>query len=317
MPNHMSRFVQTLLFVVLGTPATLVAQLPDEAGISAFGTVTVTCRPERLRLQVDLLSTGKDLNDALNKLTERIQAARARLSEFGVDETSVKVGEPKISSRSTNSQQQMERMVMQRMRGRKTKRAAESKPPITVSATLKAEWALKSEDGTELLREVHPLQERIKAADLSGSKEPKELTPEQEEMLEEMEDFRSYSTSGEFAPGDPVFLFVARITDQQRAQAEAEAFRKAREQAARLAKAAGAQLGPVRNLSTLGAREQAYSSLNYSRYGGGHNSAYIYSVMQHLQQNQDSAEPNPNEAIGFVPGPIRYPITISASFSIK
>ena len=55
-------------------------------------------------------------------------------------------------------------------------------------------------------------------------KEPKELTPEEEELAEEMkqamQQFGGFG-DGEAQPGEPKSLFVARITEEERAAARA------------------------------------------------------------------------------------------------
>src|SRR5207253_1509744 len=50
--------------------------------------------------------------------------------------------------------------------------------------------------------------------------------------------------------GEPVFIFVAKIGDEEVARARAEAFKKAQQAAADLAKAAGAQVGSLRRLES-------------------------------------------------------------------
>jgi hypothetical protein len=78
-------------------------------------------------------------------------------------------------------------MVIQQMRARGKKVPKELLTPqtVTVSSALTAQWPLGTESHEKLLLLSQRIQEKIKAADLSGSKEAEKVSPEEEEFEEE------------------------------------------------------------------------------------------------------------------------------------
>ena len=86
--------------------------------------------------------------------------------------------------------------------------------------------------GDELLLAATELQDKIRAADLGQAKS---ASLEEQEAMEES---GSYDGNAPVRPGEPVFLFVARVPEDVRAKALADALGKARAGAERLAKAA-------------------------------------------------------------------------------
>lgn len=278
-----------------------------EGTVEGTGTAAVKQQPDTLRLHIDLLAKARTLRDALAKLKERREAARLELIALKVDEASIEFAEPKIQVQSDEQRRMMQMLVQQRLQGPSRRRPADApKPPVTVSMSLKAEWPIKYESIEELLILSHELQEKIREADLAGLKEAEELSPEEQELAEEMEQMRSSYGSGEEQPGEPTFLFVAAVSGQQRAAATAEAFRKARDQATQLAEAAGAQLGSLRHLSS-----QRSAQLDYNDYMGYGN---LYRLAQQQMATPGASEPA--EAVGPRPGTVSYEVIISASFAL-
>ena len=160
---------------------------------------------------------------------------------------------------------------------------------------------------------VNALQEKIKTADLAGTKDAEKLSPEQEEMLEEMEANQfDYGSNDEPKPGEPIFIFVSRISDAEREKALAEAFQKAKAQAARLAKAAGAELGNLKSLSG-----GSSSANNYNSYGRYNQYAYQALQMARAEAGTDDDESNDAEALGAEPGPVKINISVMAAFDLK
>ena len=237
-----------ILIAVLGWADVGFAQFEQPNLVSGTGSVSMTRMPETMRLQVALIGRGATLKDALAALKDRTTKAQTQLAALGAEKESIKVGNSRIAEMpNSRSQQRQQVMMMQRMkRGGKASQKAAPTPPVLVSAQLTAEWKLSSKTSDELLLAVHPVQEKVKAADLAGSKEAEKLTPEQEEMLEEAEQNFGYSSSDEQKPGEPIFMFISHVSEAEREKAMAEAFEKAKAQAVRLAKAAGAELGSLR-----------------------------------------------------------------------
>jgi uncharacterized protein YggE len=285
--------------------------LSDRDGVvSGTGSAVIKRAPDRLRLQVDLLAKGKTLQEALGKLKDRRDAARMQLEKMGVAKDSIEFGEPKIQQASEEQQQMLEMMVRQKMgRGKKAKDKAT--PPVTVSANLKAEWPLKSSNVEELLVTGHEISQKVKAADLSGSKDAEKGSAEEEELSEEMDAQMMNAYGQQQKPGTPVFIYVAKISDKERADATAEAFEKAKAQAARLAQAAGTTIGPLRNLTS----NQQFPT-DWEGYGSAY-SRYAYQMVRQQQMATDPSQTELTEAIGPDASAVSLQVTVSASFGLK
>lgn len=322
----MRRFIVWQIYTVLlfAAPATLLAQAGGDAmshllsggTVSGQGVVKIERYPDVMRLQIAILGKSNTLKDALTTLKDRSQAARLQVVAMGAGKESINIGEPELSAAKSNEQQRMERMILQQMRaaGRKRKKA-NVKASITVSATLTAQWPLKGKTTEELLIEIHELQETIKAADLAGLEETSKLSAAEQEILEEMEGsgYSGFGSDDETKPGQPVFTFVSAISQEEHDRATADAFKKAKAQAERLAKAAGATLGPLRSLTSNPANMN--DSSEYGVYGGY--DSYIYRMMQMNTASHQAEKDAGPEAVGMKPGKVKYGVHIQASFTLK
>jgi hypothetical protein len=112
------------------------------------------------------------------------------------------------------------------------------------------------------------LMDKIKAAGI-GKQDMKKLSPEEQEVAEEAAGMKPPGA------GDPVMLFVCKITDAERAAALAEAYQKSKQDAAELAKAAGAELGALRHVdksftapTVTGDPDQVFKQLLSQQTGG-------------------------------------------------
>jgi len=284
--------------------------------ITGNGTASLKKDAQLIRLQIDLLAKGKDPKEALAKLKDRREAATKKLAELGATADSVRLEGVRVVPSKTDQQRQMEMMVRARMRGQKTTaREVTAREPVKVSISLKAEWPLKGASPEERLLAAHELQDKLREADLAGQKEAEQLTPEEKEAMEEAaadEETHFYSGMEEGPkPGEPVYLYVAKVSDEERARLLTDAFNKAKTNAARLAQAAGATLGPLSYLMSTG---QTYPDFeNFGGYGGAYRQ-YLYPLMQQAQMEQ--GEENA-EAIGAQPGEVSIRVNVTASFAIK
>jgi len=307
------RWVQMAVVILTVGCATAWAQVQPEPMVSGDGTVTITLQPEVMRLRIDLLGKGKDLKEALAKLKDRREAARKKVLELGATEKTIEIAPAGTSVGKADERRQLQMLVRARMSGRKSEKDAEAKPqPVTVSATLTADWPVKTQDSDEMLIFANELQDKIKAADLAGIKEAGPKTPEEAEEAEEaeMEEVDMYGGEQGPKPGEPSFVFVARVPADQIDKAMAEAFEKAKAKAARLAKAAGATAGNLRFLSTH--QQPDYERMSRQAY------AYYGSYYQELiQQSYSPGGDVPEEAVGVEPGPLKLRVSVSASFAIK
>jgi hypothetical protein len=265
-------------------------------------------------MSVMLTAKGKDLKEALASLKDRTDAAKAQLATLGADKTSVKTESPQLSAGKTTQQRQMEMMMANQLRGKggAKKPKKEDKPPVTVSATLTAQWLLKAKEAEELLIATAALQEKIKAADLAGSKEDSKLSPDEEELLAEMESSGYGGYGAELPkPGEPTFHFYTAITDVEREKALGEAFKKAKENAARVAKAAGCELGKLASLNET--ETGADSDADRSVYERDPNA---YQILQSLRSSRGD-DSGPAEGIGVQPGKVTYRVSVHAAFELK
>jgi len=301
------------LGVLLGLAAPQ-AGAEELATVIAQGTSVVERPPELLRMQLEIHAKATDLKTALSRLAERRAKAEKVLLELGADKESLKFGTPHVSAEATQRQQQMRMMVVQQLRARggRPKEGVETPEPVTLALSVKAEWPLAQTEPNELLLMAHELQKKIKAADLSGKKEVEQPTEEEEELAEEMQS--NYFDGSEQQVGEPVFMYVAKIAPAVRKQAIADAFNQAKAKAEDLAQAAGASIGSLSELKCIeqgGAGLDSMSPFDMSSY-------YTSLAYQAAQQLGGMASSNDgSEAVGTEPGPVRFGITVDASFRLK
>jgi hypothetical protein len=281
-----------------------------EGAVNGTGTMEIKRPAQLLRMKVQLVSKGKDLKDALSKLEERSAAAVKQMEGLGAAKDAVQLGPPEIQEADPNVRRQLDMMMAQRGRAGK-KKSTKTAVPVSVACTLEVDWDLAG-SGAELLLAAHQLEGKIKAADVGGAQEASQLSPEEQELLEEMQEgFNAYGNPSELKPGEPVFAYVSRISDEDRDAALQSAFRKAKDQAALLAKAAGLQLGAVRSLSTYGSNS----------WNSGHRNDYAR--IQRMQMafgsldDDNGQAPLGAEAIGTSPTAVKHVITVTASFDAQ
>jgi hypothetical protein len=290
-----------------------------EGVVSGNGVIVISRKPETMRLQIVLQGKGANLKDALASIKARGEAAKKQLVTLGAGKDSIKLDDAKIAEPDNDQQQQQMRrqiMMMQRATGKAVKpgkKAAKTPDPILVSATITAEWKLEAKSADELLMAVHGLQEKIKGADIAGTKDAERLTPEQEEALEEMQaenGFNSYNQNEGPKPGEPVFLFVTHISDADRDKAFGDAYQKAKTDAGRIAKAAGAELGDLKSLSARSASGNANQGYNSRAYRA-------VQMARMAAGGSDDDDENSTEAVGADPSLVKFNVTIMAAFDLK
>jgi uncharacterized protein YggE len=300
--------IVVLTTCLMAVPAGAQSPAPPGGTVTGLGFVDLKRQPEVLRVQVEILAKGKDLKEALARLKERREAARSRVAALGAIKDAVVFGEPALSSEKTDQQKQLEAMVARGVRFGGAKPAAKIKetPPAVVSFWLRFEVPLKATDAEDLLLVSQRLQEQVRAADLAGLKEFKKLSPQEEELAEEAQ--LTQGQEGEPKRGEPTFAFVAKLSEADLAKATAEAFQKARHEAAKLAQAAGAELGRLHHLESqnggLSAEETAYMS-------------YSGRMAYQARMAQNFPAPERPEAVGNQPGQVTYRVAVTAAFLLK
>lgn len=282
----------------------------DTAGVVGTASVIIEREPNVMRLQMMIEGQGKDVKEALSRLKEKETADREKLQKLGAAEGSVKFSDAQPAE--VNPQLQMQRMIQ--MRTGNAPRPAKNQPVVaTLTSVLTAEWTLNGKHGDDLLVDSQDLEDKIKAADLSAGASDKALTPEQQEIVEENQGMAG--NEGQPNPRDPVFIFVCKISDEDCDAARAGAYKKARDDAQRLAKAAGIELGSIRQIG--GAAAPVPVGDRTGMYAGMNSQLAMYYQMMQQQQQQPVGPSDPQEAVGTQPGKVGYRVTVYVSFAPK
>lgn len=283
----------------------------DMPTVSANGSAALQRQPKEMVMHVELLARGKSLKEAIANLKTRRETALAQLKTLAADMDSVKFDNPTTSSALGQAQQQMQQMILQRVRASGGPVPAGLKTPesTTVTMGLTARWKLNGEDISELLEQIDALKKRIEAADLAGAKDKEELSAAEQELLEEAGSFNIDPYSGEEAtpPGTPQFAFVATITDAERQEALQQAYKKAERSATELAAAAGMKITGLATLASQAAGNQPYED-PYGYMAMRRNAQ----LTQRLGNNLDTE----NSSLSTDFAPVNFDFSVTATFRV-
>jgi uncharacterized protein YggE len=292
-----------LLALLLASPAALRADPPAAGTVSGSGTVEIKRQPEILRVQFEVMARGKTLKEALDKLKARRDEVRTELVKLGARKDAVTFGDPGLAEDGTNRRDRVEMLIRERNRAL-GKPKPKGDTPAVVAVMVRAEFPLAAADPEAFLVAARELQEKVKAAELGGLKDKSKLTPEEEEAAAEAIGGPGPG-DGEPPRGEPVFLYVSKITEQERSKALAEAFAKAKREAERLARAAGGELGGLHHLAN-----QFQSVIDpdelYGRRG-------FYPGRMVLGSSDDEAD----EAVGAQAGKVTLRVGVVVQFKLK
>jgi hypothetical protein len=274
---------------------------------------SVKRKPTILRIFLELVAKGSNMDEALKKMQQRRDTARSQLETLKADKDTINFGSPSLSNSQSSRQRQIEAMVMERMRsrGKKPSKASQSAQPVTVSVMLIAQWSLKAETPEQMLLMAQGLQEKIKAADLAGSKEAEKLSPEEQEIAEETADMATSPEDPRMQSGQPIFIFIGTVSKEDREKLLSEAFSKAKAQAADLAKAANVELGPLIGLSGQCSGQSNFGNDEYDQYG---NSSNIRRLLM-LQTRENSSDIQ-FEAMSKDPAAAYFNASVRANFRL-
>jgi hypothetical protein len=181
-----------------------------------------------------------------------------------------------------------------------------------IIATLTARWSLPSSDPQKVYLFVHGLTENLKKAPAADKEETKKLSPEEQEILEEMESAAGpaapVATGTSATPGAAFTLvYFGRLPKQQRDLALREAYQRARAEAEAMATAAGVRIGP---LASLQEDLQNPSPFRSSHFG------VDYHVYQLLRKHEALRQDEPGLAIALSPDELFCPVALVARFKI-
>ncbi len=310
----MTALTRSACIVLAGMLSTAAWAESSESTVSSGGIASIEKMPELIRLRIDIPASDSDINNALAKLKQKREAATKKLEDLGASGATITSEGPRVVPDPVDAARRQMRM----MRGRPSMDAedqAEAKPSkVHVSITLQAEWPIKADTPEAMLVMTHELRQKAKKIDLAGLKDEKLSEEEEEQMAELRQEMPSYSSfnNDRPTPGEPIIVYVAKITDAERTKMLADAFADAKADAAQLAAAAGKQLGEPRNISG-----RAYGpGEDYSRYY--QQIAYGSEYYRIAQQARAMMSPDQmdKEAISIEPGPIKHRINLMVSFDL-
>ena len=290
---------------------------PTDSSVTGSGTTEIKKRPETMRMVVDMRIDGKDLKDALGKLKASREKIKGELVKLGAGEGSIEFGTARVFDASRDDRRAtMERAIRAQMarsagKGDATATAPAPAKPVTLSVSVKAEWPLaKDADDEQLLLTTTELQTKVRDAKLFVQAKPE--TPKTEEEEEAGPAAPGGYDPEQVAPGEPTFIFVAKISQEDRAKAAAESFKKAKEDAAATAKAAGVELGALKQVTTqTNAAGDVPQDYGYNSYYGGYRG--YYGGRSAIASGSDGTP----EALSRDAGPVTTQVMVMASFAIK
>jgi len=278
----------------------------SSAIISATGTSTIKRLPSTIRVIIPIQAKGQTIEDALKSLETERKTVLDKIQKIGFTEENVRVENFSFDQSQENKRRQMEMMVARRMRQAGPKKAVTTES-VAIRCTLFAEWPMTGNTVEDIFKESHALKQKVAAANLMPKSE--KLSPEEEELAEEMEAM-DYSSGEEESNNEPRFIFVAKISDEEGQKAYTEAFEQAQKQGDILAKAAGFKLVSLKQLTGNITKSQENSE-PYSRYN---HDPYL-TQMIHSQQFGNS-ETKQFEGIATSPDSIVFTFIVQVSFGM-
>jgi uncharacterized protein YggE len=293
--------VSAVIFVAACCHAAIQAQEVPTAfaneGIIGSGTAIVESDPQTLRVQVSLSVEAKDARQAVAALKAAEQSAVQKLEKIGAPEGAIKFNDLQVSEGSRA--QQMQRQMGMRF-GQPQPKKPQQAPVVTAATTLVADFPLKNKPGEDLVMEFQEIRRQVKAANLNDTKP----NAEQQEEAEEQQAMAAQMGQEGANPGEPSFTFVTKVSDADRDKALADAFARAHQEAERLAKAAGLELGGLKLLTSASGPDMSDRVNNYAGYRQAM-SARANSVNGEVEASSDQ------------PGKVSYRAHVQVAYSMK
>ena len=234
-------------------------------GITTTGSAEIPLQATHARLILKIQATAADMKAAVQKLRDRRTKAVDVLTQMKALESSVKVVRTSTGEEGGGASISRQMMRMQAMNGE----PMEMPKLVGVNCTVTADWKLPEGDAELMLLFADRLQEKVKELKLTGEDDLENLPPEQAEMMAEMAS--QMMMYGEESAADLRIVFYAMPSEEQMQDARSKAMEEAKQKAAKIASAAGLELGKVVSLG-----EQDYDAFEtriYNSYGDSYQPA--------------------------------------------
>ncbi len=273
--------------------------------VHGSGTAHLQVHPDILRMKLLITADGKDMRSAVAALKQQKDQLKQKLLAAGAVESSLKLGDAAMGNDAATTPQQRQIQALIRMQQQRGGKAPASQPAVSLSATVLAEWQLPAGSNDDTLIAADELEAKIKAAMPSNTDAPKKaMTPEEQELAEETAGVEAASGNPS-KPNEPTFVFVHKLTDDERAKLTADSLADATADAKRLATAAGKALGAIQELSSTNGEGADDSSNPYT--------AYIRAMSGGPAQDESSS----SEATGSDPSSVTVAVHVSVRFGLN
>ena len=293
------------------------AQLPFGAyggsgnGVSASATESVTVKPEKLRLLMQIKAQGSDAKSALASMNEHKEFVKKELEGMKADKESIVFSPIRASTSDGDASGNSRRMMQMQMSGGRGGKPATPKPLPTVYAvtcTLKADWPLPVKEGDALALLPVTLKEQIKSRDIAGDKNKPKLGKAEQEQMEEMEAMMSeqYSYGGEQNGQGPSITFIAKIPEDVQKKATAAAFKKAVKEIETASGATGVKLGKLTGVTSASVSQdpsEIYATRGFGRSPNVLSSGFL------KEEGVSVSDVNADE--------LAYVVTVMVSYNIE
>ncbi|MFO1044419.1 MAG: SIMPL domain-containing protein [Planctomycetaceae bacterium] len=275
----------------------------DSRVVTAVGKTTLKKLPTSMRMTIQFKETGKDITEALKNLKDRRDAATATVIKLGAVKESIQEGIPGSAADDPQAARMM--AMMERHNPTAVSRKKKGAAKVTLTGSLSAEWVLNGDKLDDTLKQIQSIKDKIIAAELAGAQTKKKLTPEEMEEMEEMEMMQQEIGGVQQKAGEPGYIFIARISEEEAAKARAAAFQKATRQAEQLVASAGRKLGKLRGMQSHGTM-------------GMENDFQVYGYRAHNGADANENSDDGDELLVKSPtfGKIPYFVAVQAMFDI-
>lgn len=312
------RSVVVALAIAIGAlSSACYGQLEGGAGVvQGRGNHVVKRMPDTVRVFLQVSARGKTLEEALTNLKTRTDSIREQTGKLGGKADTVKFTPP--DKTDSTQQQQMLEQLRRQMGGENVPKGLAGPTSVTVNTMFSADWPIAADDAHKLLIEADKLQKKIADADLAGIKaDEKRQTPAEREMAEEMATMMQNQYGGNVnmpKPGAPTLTYIAQLNDADHDAATAEAFKKARADAERLAKAAGVGLGKLAHVSSMANHSQGNGAAIAMSYRQMYSP---YAQMTGYSMPETSTSTDEKESSSNTPAEVEFRFIVSVGYDAK